>query len=215
MNNPTLLTHIVSYMNYCGYKLTRKQGEMNIVAIEGINLDGTLNDDEPNKFNDVIGVFTMGDKDLQWRGLYAATTEPGRYYTELPMNQRGAARLAFGQYKSWQVGWHNGDHKALVQSGGSVTVHRDKNQDFIRSGDYEDTGYFGINIHWGWNMPIDNIGKTSAGCIVIPEWRDFQSFMQDVESDQRYIGNNNHIFSVTILPGDKVLAHGRKQLQKR
>lgn len=54
------------------------------------------------------------------------------------MNRLGAARIAFGQYKSWQVGIHNADsptaHAALKQVG-ELTVHRDLNKDGKRTGD--------------------------------------------------------------------------------
>ena len=39
-------------------------------------------------------------------GKWLATTEPGAYYTEHPVNPAGAARIEFGQYQAWRVGMH-------------------------------------------------------------------------------------------------------------
>jgi hypothetical protein len=206
----TFLDHIIKYMRVNDMQLATNRNEVNIVAIEGADRNGVLNDDEPNHFNDLIGIFTPTENGFIWCGLWKATTEPGRYYTENRMNPRGAARIKFGQYKAWQVGWHNGDHQALVQAE-RVTVHRDGNQDFIRTGDFEDTGLFGINLHWGFDQPLHDIGRSSAGCLVIPAWRDFTRFMHYVYQDPRYLKNREYLFNVAILPGNKVIELGRQK----
>ncbi|MDZ8140831.1 MAG: hypothetical protein RM049_37020 [Nostoc sp. DedQUE04] len=37
-----------------------------------------------------------------------ASTEPGKYYTENPMNSNGAFRIAFGNYQdAWKIGKHH------------------------------------------------------------------------------------------------------------
>jgi hypothetical protein len=79
-------------------------------------------------------------------GNWAATTEPGRWYTLNPMNRQGAARIAFGQYRAWRMGMHGSGktrHEALVQVN-PIRVCRDLNKDAIRTGDKLDTGLFGI-----------------------------------------------------------------------
>ena len=67
--------------------------------------NGTENDDRPNHFNDlrIIIAFNEAFRPVI-EGIYLATTEPGFYYTDNPMNAKGAARIAFGQYTAWQVG---------------------------------------------------------------------------------------------------------------
>lgn len=108
-----------------------------------MNEDGTLNGDAPNQFNDRrIVIEVIDGVDI--------------YYTAIrPMNDRGTARIQFGQYKAWTVGIHGNSepHKALVQVA-PVTVHRDFNKDFKRTGDALDTGLFGINQHYGEELGI-------------------------------------------------------------
>lgn len=203
MMNPTTSDRILKYMRSKGYTIFSGNGELNIVAIEGMNLDGTLNSDEPDRFNDAIGVFSLSNNQPRWAGIWRCTTEPGWHFTLSPMNARGAARIQFGQYRAWQVGVHNGDHEALIQTGGEVTVRRDGNQDMMRPGDPADKGWFGINIHHGWNART-SIGRTSAGCTVIPVVTEFEQFMRIVKSDVRYRSNRNFIYSVAYLPGNEI-----------
>ena len=163
----TLIEKIVKHMISEKYQIFQRFGEKNIVYIEGFNSDGTANSDEPNKFNDLRLVFGFEGAKPTIEGAWEATTEPGYYYTDNPMNPDGAARIAFGQYEAWQVGIHgtSDPHEALVQVG-SVRVYRDWNRDMIRSGDAIDEGYFGINQHWGYDHPYDDIHTASAGCLV-------------------------------------------------
>lgn len=102
-----------------------------------MNSDGSLNADKPNEFNDLRGVFEFyKGKKPRLLDAWEGTTEPGFKYTYKPMNQAGAARIAFGQYKAWRVGTHGNSepHEALVQAA-SVKVHRDANKDMVRRGD--------------------------------------------------------------------------------
>lgn len=188
-----------------GDRLFTAPNEVNIIAVEGMNRDGTLNPDKPDRFNDFIGCLTFNGNTPRWLGGWVCTTEPGRHFTLNRMNPRGAARIEFGQYRSWQVGMHNGDHEALVQTGGTVTVRRDHNNDMIRTNDPTHTGHFGINIHHGWNASVNAIGRTSAGCAVIPNVAQFQQFMRTVKADPRYRQNERFIFTASFIPGNQAL----------
>jgi hypothetical protein len=118
-------------------------------------------------------------------GKWRATTEPGAYYTEHPVNPAGAARIEFGQYQAWRVGMHRGDHEALVQRS-KVTVCRDLNKDMIRTGDARDSGdNFGINQHGpsGTDEAPDNVGNFSAGCLVGKSMAGHRAFMAIVKAD--------------------------------
>lgn len=203
-------SRIIRYMKGRNYVIDREPGKLNIVAVEGINLDGSPNADANNEFNDVLCVLEFDGMRSrpQFNYLGVCTTEPGYHYTWYPMNPRGAARIAFGQYQAWQVGIHgkhsSTEHEALVQTGGTVTVQRDANMDMVRTGDYRDTGYFGINLHGGWDALDYDIGRTSAGCIVTPKMDDFRKFMDAVKEDVRYQRSSGFVFRCAFLPGDMV-----------
>ena len=199
-----LASRIIKYMQSQGYKIFTSTGEFNIVYVEGINPDGTLNNDAPNVFNDLRCVIEFKDGVPSFVG-WLATSEPGRTYTVRPMNVNGAARIKFGQYKAWSVGMHGtkNPHEALVQVA-PVTVHRDKNKDFTRTGDKEDTGLFGINQHWAADSPVDNIGAWSAGCLVGRTSEGHREFMRIIKSDVRYKANRNYVFWTTVIDGSKI-----------
>ncbi|PJE45249.1 MAG: hypothetical protein CUR32_01215 [Flavobacterium sp.] len=188
------------------YTVFTKAGEKNIVYLEGVNKNGTVNADEPNHFNDLRLVFGFNSLDEpEILGAWEATTEPGYYYTDNPMNPNGAARIAFGQYKAWQVGIHGNSepHEALIQVG-LVNVHRDYNRDMIRTGDAIDKGFFGINQHHGYDHPVNDIYTASAGCLVGRTRREHENFMRIIKQDVRYLKSREFIFTTTILDGGKI-----------
>ena len=197
---------VVAAMERKGYQVDRGPGELNIVYVEGMNPDGTPNADEANKWNDLRLLIRFEGGVPKIVGEWAATTEPGRYWTENPMSPLGAARIEFGQYKSWQVGMHRNNHEALVQTGGEVTVCRDLNKDGQRTGDKRQTGEFGINQHWGYDLP--EVEKASAGCLVGQSKDGHRQFMALVKSDPRYQANRKHVFAAAILPESEVLTSG-------
>lgn len=140
-------------------------------------------------------------------GNWQATTEPGSHYTFQPMNPKGAARIAFGQYKAWSVGIHgNADpHEALVQVE-PVTVYRDFNKDFKRTGDKLDTGDdFYINQHWGYDAPVNDIKNAASGDLVGRTREGHREFMAIIKQDKRYVANHNYVFYTTIIPGDDLV----------
>lgn len=201
---------VVSYMMAKGYWISRHPECRNTVYLEGVNSDGTTNDDKANVFNDLRVVFSI-DSNGKPRilGLWEGTTEPGIFWTQHPMNPGGAARIAFDQYKSWIVGTHMAGkpsaHEALVQVA-PVTVYRDLNRDYQRTGDKTDTGLFGINQHWGYDAPKDDLGNTSAGCLVGRTRDGHREFMQLMKSDPRYQANASYRFMAAVLPGSEAVA---------
>ena len=197
---------VVAAMERKRYQVDRGPGEVNIVYVEGMNPDGTPNADEANKWNDLRLLIRFEGGEPKIVGKWAATTEPGRYWTENPMSPLGAARIEFGQYNAWQVGMHRNNHEALVQTGGQLTVCRDLNKDGQRTGDTRQTGEFGINQHWGYDLP--QVEKASAGCLVGQSVDGHQRFMALVKSDPRYQANRKYVFAATILPESDVLTDG-------
>lgn len=206
MNLDILASRIINYMQAKKYVVFNDKNNFNIAYIEGMNEDGTLNDDAPNCFNDRRIIIEIIDDIPKIINHWQATTEPGNYYTYNPMNPKGAARIAFGQYQAWKVGMHGNSepHEALVQVR-PVIVHRDFNKDFKRTGDKIDTGLFGINQHWGYDAPTTNIKKAGAGCFVGKRRQGHREFMQLIKSDLRYQADNNFIFHTTVIAGDDLL----------
>jgi lysozyme family protein len=204
-DKPTdLAGRIVAAMRKRGFKVDDVPGNPNVVYVEGMGPDGAKNDNTPNQFNDARFVIMFGqDGRPKIAGAWEATTEPGRYWTQNPMNSGGAARIKFGQYTAWQVGMHH-THEALVQTGGNVTVCRDLNEDYKRDGDKEDTGQFGINQHWGYDFPKNDLGQSSAGCLVGRMKTGHQQFMALMKSDPRYKANSRFVFTAAVLPASEV-----------
>ncbi|WP_285295738.1 peptidoglycan-binding domain-containing protein [Aureimonas altamirensis] len=206
----TWFDKVISAMKTEGHFISRHPDAKNIVYLEGASRDGRPNDDTPNQFNDLRIVFSVGEGgtiDVEG-SVWDGTTEPGRYWTLNPMNPLGAARIAFGQYKAWCVGTHHPNaasaHQALVQIE-PISVYRDRNKDFKRPGDMVDTGLFAINQHWGYDAPQDDLGRTSAGCLVGRTRDGHRKFMSLVKTDPRYIASRSYRFMTTVLPGDRVL----------
>lgn len=186
-----------------GHWFCRHPACWNILYVEGINVDGSRNSDEPNRFNDVRGLFKVTSTGALDVLLWEGTTEPGTHWTLNPMNPDGAARIKFDQYKAWRVGVHNSNHEALVQVE-PVSVHRDLNQDYMRTGDELDTGLFGINQHWGYDLPRDNLGNSSAGCLVGRTKSGHKDFMAKLKADGRYQANPGYKFMTSIVSGDTI-----------
>ncbi|MBW4598984.1 MAG: hypothetical protein KME29_05050 [Calothrix sp. FI2-JRJ7] len=190
------------------------EGEVNIVYIEGVDLNGKANGDRMNEWNDVRLVYDVTDDKPRLLGAWKATTEPGWKYTLKPLNAQGAFRIAFGQYKAWVVGKHK-DHEALVQlweageeldNGlrvGQLRGHRDINKDGLRTDDpvVIQTG-IGVNQHWGYDWKT--VEGASAGCLVGQSRSGHREFMSIVKSDARYQKNKNYVFWTSILNGSKL-----------
>jgi len=200
-----LAKRILRYMRTKGYWIARSPRMCNIVYVEGMNADGTLNPDTFNHWNDrriVFRIASNGRPEMLVNDQ--ATTEPGSHYTWHPLNPNGAARIAFGQYKAWVVGMHNNVQPALVQRE-KVRLHRDLNRDGFRSkNDPIDIGKtYGINQHSTRpGAPPEFVDSYSAGCFVGRRWDWHLSFLNIVKQDERYQQNRGYLFISTIIPGD-------------
>ncbi|MFN6513893.1 MAG: peptidoglycan-binding domain-containing protein [Nostoc sp. CreGUA01] len=201
-----IASKIIKYMQAKNYQISTNSKEYNIVYLEGVNEDWTLNSDTPNQFNDRRIVIEIEDGVPKIVNHWQATTEPGKYYTYNPMNPGGAARIKFGQYKAWSVGIHGNSepHEALIQVA-PITVHRDFNKDFQRTGDKLDTGIFLVNQHYGYDAPVNDIKNASAGCLVGRRRDGHREFMAIIKQDRRYQANKNYVFYTTIIAGDDLL----------
>lgn len=202
-----LASLILKYMQKKGYYIFTGARKYNLIYVEGMNVDGSLNNDAPNKFNDLRMVIEIVDGTPRILDKWEGTTEPGFHYTKNPMNSNGAARIAFGQYKAWRVGTHYGSgsdpHEALVQVA-PISVYRDLNKDGIRTGDKVYIGKFDINQHWGFDYPSNDISYAGAGCLVGRTRAGHREFMAIAKHDKRYQLNQKYLFWTTVIPGDQL-----------
>lgn len=194
----TLPERLVAAMKKHNYKLFTNPGETNIIYVKGMAPEGDKNDDAPNKFNDARFVVTFEDGKPVLAGAWQATVDPSRYWTEHRMNPKGAARVKPGQYTAWVNGKHH-DQDAWVQSG-DITVYRDDNEDFSSAGDAEDTSDdFGINQHGGYDLPKNDLGRSSAGCLVGRMMKGHREFMALTKADPRFKANKHFVVTAALL----------------
>ncbi|MCE7926816.1 MAG: peptidoglycan-binding protein [Haliscomenobacteraceae bacterium CHB4] len=203
-----LARRILRCLHAKGYWIARSPNAYNIVYVEGMNADGKENPDTFDRWNDrriVIRIRPGGKPEIVIN--HQATTEPGKFYTFHPLDPQGAARIAFGQYKAWADGLHQGVQPALVQRG-DVRIHRDLDQNGKRSkkdpivvGDW-----FGINQHSTTpNFTPELVGKYSAGCLVGQVYSEHLKFLNTVRKDFRYQLNKSYLFVSAVLAGDDPL----------
>jgi peptidoglycan hydrolase-like protein with peptidoglycan-binding domain len=195
----------IKYFQHNGFWFARIPNFQTIAYVEGANEDGSPNNDAFNEFNDRRIVIAIEGNRPKLLFNVLATTEPGRAFTLDPVNSKGAARIAFGQFKAWIVGTHKAGkpsaHEALVQAA-PLPVHRDLDQNGIRPGDKVDVGMFGINQHSGFNADAKNIGNASAGCLVSRSHTDHKAFMTMVKTDPRFNASRGYRFMTTIIAGE-------------
>ncbi len=184
------LQNILNALTKKRYTIYTKPYQLNIVGVRANNA-------QPNSFDDSINVFYK-DNAGNWQfKSNPATTDPGTYYLNNPMNVNGTAIVIPGQYiNSHKIGLHKGEYTALVQQG-NIQVTRDFNKDNkldFRTGK-EETGTFGINIHKaGSNSTV--VDKWSAGCQVFARSADFDAFISLCQQHSNLYGNN---FTYTLL----------------
>lgn len=195
-----------------GYSVFIGPGEVNIDFIEGLDYDGKANANRTNEWQDLCVAYSFQNGAPVLRGAWEATTQPGRYYTENPLHDTGAANIALGQQTAWVIGQHRGKYEALVQHGAAIVYTRDQNKDYKRTGDKTYKGSIGVNIHHGHDAPTSDIGANSAGCLVLRSVAGFGQFLKIVKSDPRYLANRNFIFTATVLLAADVLSGTAKAI---
>lgn len=200
---------VVARMLELGFFIARHPQCVNIVYVEGVDPDGRLNDNRPDHFNDVRMVIACDAEGVPVAEVWEGTSEPGERFTQQPQDSGGAARIAFDQFKAWTVGVHPrqgaNQHEALVQVS-PINVFRDLNKDFKRQGDVQHRGLFGINQHWGFDLPLDDIRNASAGCLVGRTRAGHRAFMKRVKTDARFLANSGYRFQTAVLDGTRLPA---------
>lgn len=185
-----------------GYKwFDQGSYDLNIVGIRNSSTNGKVT----NHYDDCITLsYKAFDK---WHfHCWAATTDPGLYWIDNPMNSRGGcAILVPDQYKDvYKIDKHSGKYEALCQRLGKVKVYRDGNKDDVY--DYDEKkiqdGYFGINIHRSSAYKASTyINKYSAGCQVFQDPDDFDEFMAACRMASSVWGNK---FTYTLIESSDI-----------
>lgn len=197
-----LAGRVVRAMQKQGYSIAAGEDLLNIVYVEDMNADGNPVADVPNTFDSVRMLLRVTDNaPPKIIGIWEATTQPGKYWTEHPMNAGGAARIAFGQYSSWIVGRYH-DQEALIQDA-PITVYRDPRRRYTRYGPTF-TGMFGIHQHWGYDYPHDDLGRSSAGCLVGRRTDGHREFMRQLKRDARYRADHAFRFPTVVMHASTV-----------
>lgn len=166
--------------------------DMNIIGIR-------TDDSRSDLFNDWI-CLAFRQNDHEQLLVFSATTDPGVYWREHPMNVNGTAILKQGHHSSmFRLGKHRGRYPALIQDA-PCTVYRDANHDAALDnykGIPQERGRFGINLHRATAHGTSNeVGRWSAGCQVIADSADFNLFMEVLRRATVRWGDR---FSYTLL----------------
>jgi hypothetical protein len=151
------------------------QNAANYPVFKGKDYNLTIGGYRSNQLNTVVS--DMFDDVMWWLyplngtfelHLFEATTDPGKYFLEKPMNKYGTAILKEGFYKHlWGVGKHRGDYEAYCQIN-PATYWRDADRDDVMETQNLSKGVIGANCHHSYGEP-NLVGNRSAGCQVI--WR--------------------------------------------
>ena len=152
------------------------EGDYNLNII-GIRAD----DRKSNTFNDLICLLYKTDGRWVLR-KYAATTDPGLYYRQNPLNPRGTAILKDGYYRgAFGIGLHHGQYRCLVQTK-PLPLWRDGNRDGVLDfGGKVSEEMADIHIHRASASGTSSlVDRWSAGCQVIASSADWADFMRVV-----------------------------------
>lgn len=136
---------------------------------------------------------------------FTATTDPGTYYLNNPINKDGTAILVPNYYKNiWAIDLHRGSYEALCQRLGPVDIYRDNDlDDQVEKTESIQSGFFGINLHRAsrWSI-VNKINKFSAGCQVIQDPAAFEIIMELARKHRDIYGNK---FSYILLEEEQIL----------
>jgi hypothetical protein len=150
------------------FHIDRSKYPIVIIGIRGyyLNTLGQPGMNDRGIYDDAIFIDTE-----QVTAAFNANTDPTGYRKGTGFGKtKGLATLKPGLCLAHKFGLHKGKYLALVQRMQQVTVVRDGTPD------YEDTGYFGINIHKG-GLKSTN----SEGCQTIhpTQWDSFITLAKD------------------------------------
>ncbi len=150
------------------------------------------NDNTPDVFNDCLAV--MWQDAFGWNLMaHEATTDPGLYYLQNPINVNGTFIMAPGYHKGlWKLGTHRG-YEAFQQiriAYGWRDANRDNEFD-MAAGKVIPVSNAGINMHRAKDEGESTVvGKWSAGCQVRRRDDDHEMVVELAKRALNYWGNS-------------------------
>lgn len=181
------------FVTRCSYPWD-ETGHVNLVGLRGW-VNGLPVPNEPDAYNDTILLVSQTASGLR-AVRFRASVDPGRLREP---NPRGTAHLLPGSYL-YRLGLHRGRETALVQAG-EVRVRRYIDDDPEGLAPFEESGWFGINIHRGGLSP--RVGSWSAGCQIVhgTQWPSF------IAALQRAADEGQQLFHYHLIEGRDVQAY--------
>lgn len=195
-----IVDDLIRTCQHFDYPIKKDPYWLNIIGIRAA-------DNTPNVFNDsIIFLQYLPTHDSYFLITAKATTDPGTYYLENPLNEKGTLVLAPGFYKDiWAIDKHQGKYDAYCQRLGPVTVYRDNDLDDVaEKTQFTESGFFGCNLHRAsrWNV-VNQINKFSAGCQVIQDPAVFEAALK-LGRKQIEVHKKN-AFSYILLEEEQIL----------
>jgi len=214
LSDPELVRRCVAVRERNGWPVAKGPGEINTDYIEGMDPDGTPNQNRKNAFDDLHVVYTFRNGVPVLLAKAECTTQPGARYTLKPINPNGAAIIALGYQECWVPGLHRGNYPALVQTGGACRVYRDRNKTYTRQGESK-PGWYGINQHHAYDAPHSDIGGHSAGCLVTRRVADHERMLKIKKSDPRRVRDPKFVFDACVMTAAWVTGIGDQEARPR
>jgi len=63
---------------------------------------------------------------------------------------------------------------------------------------------FSVHHHAGYDLPVSDLGNSSAGCLLGRIRSAHKAFMNLVKDDARFIASSAHRFTTAVLDGSKL-----------
>jgi len=183
---------IVSAYRTKGYILRTDPDFLNLFGIRA-------NKPDTNTFQDGVGWMTFDGTNWIWK-IYPATTEPGFYYLENPMNVEGTHILVPGQYlDSHMLGLHKQEYEAFVQCG-KMSFYTDNNKNDVVDMNPDTIVALqsaGVDIHRANpDQTSTVVGKWSAACQVVA---DPVNFAEMISMAHKHTAIYPNLFSYTLF----------------
>jgi len=198
-----LYDRVIQVLQKRGYQIYSLPYKLNLVGIRS-------SERKADKFDDMFVVFYTDDNgNLVIKEYDYFTTDPGTSTLVKPVNSKGTAIIAAGQYiDSHAYGLHRG-YPALIQIG-NITYYRDTNKNNTLEVEFDEynmnplgfkmytSNNNGLNIHMASKNVVKTsvVGGWSAGCQVFGNKDHYAEFIQLIKQVGRYTYNRKYTYTL-------------------